>query len=120
MEKFSKVLKLENDIRNNNKYDKFIWCQLESRSGGDWNNYEVGDIISYDIDLLEQCDDEIDNFIDSWNWDLKDEDKVLLEDLKEYVGEGICYKGSYDDNDWYNVEFVGDVMVISFICGEEI
>ena len=117
MEKFKKVIELKGGLKGNNKYDKFIFCQLESRSGGDWGNYEKGDIISYDIDLLEKCDDEIDNFIDSWNWDLEDEDKVLLEDLKEYVGKGICYDGSYGD-DWYNVEFIDNVMVISFICGE--
>ena len=38
-----------------------------------------------------------------------------FEELKEYVGEGICYDCGYRDNDWYNVEFKGDIMEISFI-----
>ena len=49
---------------------------------------------------------------------IKDEDKVLLKDLKEYVGEGVCYDGNLE-NDWYNVEFIDDVMVISFISVNE-
>ena len=114
MEKFKKVIELRGGLIGNNKYDDFIWGELESRNGGDWNVYEDGDIVSYDIDLLEKNDDEELNYIDCWNWMcLNDEDKVLLEDLKEYVGDGICYDGNYGN--WYNVEFKGDVMVISFI-----
>ena len=114
MKKFKKVIELKGGLIGMNKFDRFIYGELEMRSGGDWGEYEDGDIVSYDFDLLEKCDDEEYNFIDNFNWNLKDEDKVLLEDLKEYVGEGVCYDGNLG-NDWYNVEFIDDVMVISFI-----
>jgi hypothetical protein len=116
MEKFKKVIELKGSIENYNKFDKFIYGELEGRSGGDWNEYEDGDVVSYDFELLEKCDDEELCYIDDYNFDRDEEDKVLLNDLKEYVGEGICYDGDYRDNDWYNVKFEGDVMVISFIC----
>jgi hypothetical protein len=114
MEKFKKEIIIGGGVFEN-KYDRFIYCNLESRSGGDWDNYEVGDVISYKFDLLEKCNDWVDNFIDDWNYDLEDKDKVLLEDLKEYVGEGICFSYGKDDWGWYNVEFDNNVMIISFI-----
>ena len=115
MEKFKNVIKLVGSIEGYNKYDKFIYGELESRSGGDWNDYEDGEIVSYNFDLLEKNDDEDLNYIDDYNFDVEEDKRVLLEDLKKYVGEGICYDGDYNDNEWYNVEFKGDVMVISFI-----
>jgi len=115
MKKFEKVIELKCGLVGMNKFDRFIYCELEGRVGGDWGVYDDGEIISYDFDLLEKYDDEEYNFIDNFNLNvIKDEDKVLLEDLKEYVGEGICYDGNLGD-DWYNVEFIDDVMVISFI-----
>jgi hypothetical protein len=120
MEKFKKVIELKGSILdlNYNKFDKFIYSELEMRSSGDWNECKDGDEISYDFELLEKCDDEELCYIDDYNLNLEDGDKVLLEDLKKYVGEGICYSGSYDEDNWYNVEFVDDVMVISFIYVE--
>jgi hypothetical protein len=119
MEKFKKVIELKGSILGHNKYDGFIYGELESRSSGDWNVYEDGEVVEYGFELLEKsCDDDDLNYIDDLNLGLEDEDKILLNDLKEYVGEGICYDGNYNDNDWYNVKFVGDVMVISFICIE--
>ena len=119
MEKFKKVIELNGGLEGNNKFDKFIYGELEMRSGGDWSNYDEGDIISYDFELLEKCDDEELCYIDDYNLDRDEEDKVLLNDLKEYVGEGICYVLFNDEDNWYNVEFVDDVMVVSFICMEK-
>ena len=113
MEKFKKVIELKGGLIGMNKFDKFIYGELEMRSSGDWNEYEDEEVVEYDFDLLEKNDDEELCYIDDYNLGLEDEDKVLLEDLKEYVGEGVCYDGNYG-NDWYNVEFKGDVMVISF------
>jgi hypothetical protein len=70
------------------------------------------------FDFMEKNDDEDLCYIDDLNDSLKDEDKIKFEELKEYVGEGICYDGSYGD-DYYNVEFKGDIMEISFIFKEE-
>ena len=117
MEKFKKEIVLKGSIENYNKYDLFIYGELEMRSSGDWGEYDKGDLIGYDFDLLEKWDEEDLNYIDDYNFDLEDKDKVLLEDLKEYVGEGICYV--MDNDNWYNVEFKDDVMVISFICMED-
>jgi hypothetical protein len=113
MEKFKKVIELKGGLIGMNKFDKFIYGELEMRSSGDWNEYEDEEVVEYDFDLLEKNDDEELCYIDDYNLGLEDEDKVLLEDLKEYVGEGVCYDGNYG-NDWYNVEFKDDVMVISF------
>ena len=120
MEKFKKVIELKGSILglNYNKFDRFIYGELEGRINGDWGLYDDGEIMSYDFDLLEKCDDEELCYIDDYNFDRDEEDKVLLDDLKEYVGEGICYDGSLG-NDWYNVEFKGDVMVISCVYIEE-
>lgn len=119
MEKFKKVIELKGGLVGINKFDKFIYGELEMRSGGDWSNYDEGDLISYDFELLEKCDDEELCYIDDYNLDRDEEDEVLLNDLKEYVGEGICYVLFSDEDNWYNVEFVDDVMVVSFICMEK-
>ena len=119
MKKFEKVVKI--NYYDFNKFDNFVFSNLDIRVGGDWSDhYEEGDIISYDFDLLEKCDDEVDNFIDNWNLDMDDEDKVLLEDLKKYVGEGICYDGGWGDDCWYNINFEGDVMMIRFMYMENL
>ena len=52
MEKFKKVIDLKSGLVGINKFDKFIYGELEMRSGGDWSNYDEGDIISYDFELL--------------------------------------------------------------------
>ena len=115
MEKFKKVVELKGGLVGMNKFDRFIYGELESRSMGDWNLYEDGEVVEYGFELLEKDSDDYDlNYIDDYNFDIEDKDKILIEDLKEYVGEGICYDGNYG-NDWYNVKFVGDVMVISFL-----
>ena len=114
MKKFENVVKVKYDGLN--KFESFIFDNLEIRLGGDWSDhYKEGDVISYDFDLLEKCEDEVDSWIDNWNDNLEDEDKVLLEDLKEYIGEGICYIDEYDEKLWYNVNFEGDIMMIRFV-----
>ncbi len=115
MKKFEKVIELKGGLEGNNKFDKFIFGEFESRIYGDWGVYEDGEERGYDFDLMEKNDDDDFCYIDDYNYDLEDKDKVLLEDLKKYVGEGICYDCGYRDNDWYNVEFKGDIMEINFI-----
>jgi hypothetical protein len=114
MKKLEKVIELKGGLVGNNKFDKFIFGEFEGRIYGDWGVYEDGEERGYDFDLMEKNDDDDFCYMDDWNYDLEDKDKVLLEDLKKYVGEGICYDGGYG-NDWYNVEFKGDIMEISFI-----
>ena len=114
MKKFKQVIELKGGLEGNNKFDKFIFGEFEGRIYGEWGVYDDGEERGYNFDLMKKYDDEDFCYMDNWNYDLEDEDKVLLEDLKKYVGEGICYDGGYG-NDWYNVEFGGDMMYISFI-----
>jgi hypothetical protein len=115
MKKFEKVIELKGSILNYNKFDKFIFGEFEGRLYGDWGVYDDGEERGYDFDLMKKNDDDDFCYIDDVNYDLEDKDKVLLKNLKEYVGEGICYDSGGGNNDWYNVKFVGDIMEISFI-----
>ena len=46
--------------------------------------------------------------------DFYDED-LSVEELKDYVGEGICViEDSNNDDLWYNIEFVGEDLIIRF------
>jgi hypothetical protein len=118
MKKLENVVELKGSILNYNKFDIFVFGELEGRVNGDWDEYEDEDIVSYDFDLLEKCDDEDLNYIDSLNECLSKDRKVNLNELKEYISEGICYENEFGS--WYNVEFKGDIMVISFIVNKEI
>jgi hypothetical protein len=118
MKKFKNVVELKGSILNYNKFDIFVFGELEGRVNGDWGVYEDEDIVSYDFDLLEKYDDDDLNYIDSLNDCLSEDRKVNLNELKEYIGEGICYENEFGN--WYNVEFKDDIMVISFICVKEI
>jgi len=115
MKKFEKVIELKGGLEGNNKFDKFIFSEFEGRINGDWGEYEDGEERGYDFDLMEKNDDEELNYIDNLNDSLKDEDKIKFEELKEYVGEGICYDNGDGDDNWYNVEFKENIMEISFI-----
>jgi hypothetical protein len=75
---------------------------IESREGGDWTDYNVGDEVNYYFGLD----------VDYWE-DLKEDFNVELSDVKELVGEGICLV--VDEDIWWNVCFEGDVLIVSYI-----
>jgi hypothetical protein len=117
--------KLKNVVRVNvsnemNKFDNFIFDNLDSVLGGDWSNYEDGEEVVYEIDLMEDCDGV--SFIDDWNESNIKGIVIGVDEIKEYVGEGICYidESWGDDRCWYNVEFEGDVLKISYVFDESL
>jgi hypothetical protein len=122
MKKFEKVVEL-NGCKFENKFIKFIFDNLDNYLSGDWGVYKNGDVVIYNIDLLEKCEDWEFNFIDDWNECIvNEEDKIDLGELKEYVGEGICFidKNWSEDRCWYNVEFDGDELEISYVVDESL
>ena len=117
--------KLKNVVRVNvsnemNKFDNFIFDNLDSVLGGDWSNYEDGEEVVYEIDLMEDCDGV--SFIDDWNESNIKGIVIGVDEIKEYVGEGICYidESWGGDRCWYNVEFEGDVLKISYVFDESL
>jgi hypothetical protein len=119
MEKFKNVIRV-NDGYELNKFDNFIFDNLDSILDGDWSNYEDGEEVVYSVDLME-VNDGI-SFIDDWNESNIKGVVIGVDEIKEYVGEGICYIDDnwYNDRCWYNVEFKGDVLKISYIYDEEL
>jgi hypothetical protein len=116
--------KLENVIRVSNKFNKFdnfIFDNLDSCLGGDWSDYENGDKVVYSIDCMEVMSDDF-SFIDDWNECKNEDEKIKLNELKEYVNEGICYidESWGDGRCWYNVEFEGNILMISYIFDESL
>ena len=97
MEKFKKEVVYN---WNENKMLDFISGLVESRCGGDWNEYEDGDIIVYKWEG-EELEEDIINMGFDWNF----------EELKEFVGEGITI--NYDEN-FENVKFVGNNLVVEY------
>jgi hypothetical protein len=122
MKKLKRKIELNGSVLEN-KFDKFIFDNLDSYLGGDWTEYEDGDVVRYNIDLMEILDDEDKiSFIDDWNECKNEDDKVDLGELKKYVDEGICYidKNWGEDKCWYNVKFKGNVLKISFVFDESL
>jgi hypothetical protein len=120
--------KLKNVVRVNvnnemNKFDNFIFDNLDSVLGGDWSDYEDGEEVVYEIDLMEILDDEDGvSYIDDWNESNIKGIVIGVDEIKEYVGKGICYidENWSDDKCWYNVEFEGDVLKISYVFDESL
>jgi len=101
MKKFEKEVKFDE-----NRIIEYIGGMIDSRLGGDWTDYEVGDEVKYDFDL------EDDGYLE----DLKEEFGIELSDIKELVGEGICIV--VDEDIWYNVYFENNILVVKYIVLE--
>jgi len=98
MKKLSKKVKFDIGI---NKIIDVIDNLLEGRLGGDWNDYEEGDEVKYKF-----------NFNDEDELELIEECNVSLDELKEFIGEGICY--IVDEDIWYNIKFKDNTMIVKF------
>jgi hypothetical protein len=98
MKKLSKKVKFDIGI---NKIIDVIDNLLEGRLGGDWNDYEEGDEVKYKF-----------NFNDEDELELIEECNVSLDELKEFIGEGICY--IVDEDIWYNIKFKDNIMIVKF------
>jgi hypothetical protein len=119
MKKFKNVIRV-NDGYELNKFDNFIFDNLDSVLDGDWSNYEDGEEVVYSVDLMEVNDGV--SFIDDWNESNIKGVVIDLDEIKNYVGEGICYIDESWGNDrcWYNVEFEGNILKISYIFDESL
>ena len=98
------MIKLKNEKFSNigeNKIIDVIDSLLEGRLGGDWNEYEKGDVVKYDFDFDDE--DEL---------ELIEYDDVSLNELKEFIGEGICYV--VDKDIWYNIKFETNIMIVKY------
>ena len=99
MRKLNREFKIGNI--GENKISDIIGDLLESRLNGDWTEYDKGDIIKYNFEF--NSEDEL---------DLIEEYKVNINNIKEFIGEGICY--IIDEDIWYNIKFKDNKMVIKF------
>jgi hypothetical protein len=98
MEKFEKEVGYN---WNENKMLDFISGLIDERSGGDWAPYKDGDIIVYEWEGEELEEEDILGVGYDWNF----------EELKEFVGEGITINYI---NDFQNVKFVGNNLVVEY------
>jgi hypothetical protein len=109
MEKLKNVVRIKNEL---NKFEEFIFDNLDSYLSGDWTEYKNGDEVYYNIDCLEVLND----------YNEMGDEVCDINELKEFVGEGICYidENWNDDKCWYNVYFKGDVLVISYVVDKDL
>jgi hypothetical protein len=95
--------KLSKDIywSEDNNVISLIEGLIESRENGDWNEYNEGDIVRYFFDFDDECYSE-----------LLDEENIKLDEVKEFIKEGICYVVDYDI--WYNIRFENNMMITEY------
>jgi hypothetical protein len=77
---------------------------INSRLCGDWNEYDRYEEVRYDWDLNDEddmCDLELEG--------------VSLEDIREFVGDGICIEIPGDDRIWYNVSIKDDKLLVDWV-----
>ena len=63
-----------------NKITDTIDSLLEGRLNGDWTEYKKGDVAKYSFD-----------FDDEYELELLEENNIKLNEVKEFINEGICY-----------------------------
>jgi hypothetical protein len=106
MKKFEKEIIIE-EIGVNKIVD-FIGELIDVGIGGDWSDHYVeGDIIKYDVKIDEY-------YIE----DLK-EDNLDINEIKEFIGKGICLVDELLSKYWnkeicYNIEFIDNEIVIIY------
>ena len=100
MKKFEKVV-IWNEESNVGSL-KLIGDLIDSKLNSDWSYYDDYEEVSYEWDLNDEYDVEL-------------IEGVSLEDIKEFVGDGICIEMDFDDNIWYNVSIKDDKLLVDFI-----
>ena len=81
-----------------------IGGKIDSRLNGDWNEYDPYEEVRYRFDLFDE--DEMCEFEDG---------NVSIEDIREFVGDGICIEIVEDDRIWYNVSIEDDKLLVDWI-----
>ena len=108
MKKFEKEVRVGN-FEDEGKEINFLFGLLDARLNGDWSEYKVGEEVEYVWNG------------DEWKLEIEDEDGDLndgdlsVEELKEFVGEGICVIEDSNEDLWYNIKFEGEDLVIGFV-----
>jgi len=80
---------------------KLIGDLIDTRISGDWSEYDEYEEVRYSWDLSDEDDVEL--------------EEVSLEDIKEFVGDGICIEVVEDDRIWYNVSIEGNMLYVDWI-----
>ena len=94
--------KLSKEVNcNENNITECILDLIADCDGGNWNDYNDGDIVKYHFDFNDE------NFIE-----VLDNENIKLDELKEFVGEGICC--IVDEDIWNNVRFEGNEMIVEY------
>jgi hypothetical protein len=105
MKKFEKkiVISFWNEKTNVGSL-KLINGLIESRLDGDWSEYDEYEEVRYSWNLNYEygmCDLELEG--------------VSLEDIKEFVGDGICIEFVEDDRIWYNVSIKDNKLIVDWV-----
>jgi hypothetical protein len=111
MEKFEKVVSVNDEIGN--VINDLIFSSMET----DYNDYELGDRVTYEFWL----DDDFEDYNDDCN----------INEIKEFVGEGVCLEDKelsdiWGKDIWYNVSirksissyFEGESLFVEFLADE--
>jgi len=77
---------------------------IDDRIGGDWGVYDEYEEVRYSWDLSDEDDVEL--------------EEVSLEDIKEFVGDGICIEVVEDDRIWYNVSIKDNMLYVDWLSIE--
>jgi len=78
--------------------------KIDGRISGDWSVYDEYEEVRYRFDLSDE--DEMCEFEDS---------NMSIEDIREFVGDGICIEVEEDDRIWYNVSIEGNMLYVDWL-----
>ena len=107
MKKLERVVNL---IGNEDKIVTFISDIICVRNGGDWNRYEENEEVKYTFKREDLCEDYGEYF---------EEEGISIEEVKEFIGEGVCLDSSDEGFDvWENVFIEGDDIVVKWVYKE--
>jgi hypothetical protein len=81
-----------------------IGGKIDSRISGDWSEYDEYEEVRYRFNLNDE--DEMCEFEDS---------NMSIEDIREFVGDGICIEVVEDDRIWYNVSIEDNMLYVDWI-----
>jgi hypothetical protein len=102
MKKFEKVV-IWNE-KTNVGVLRLIGGMIDGRLNGDWNEYDRYEEVRYDWNLNDEydmCDLEMEG--------------VSLEDIREFVGDGISIEIVEDDRIWYNVSIEDNMLYVDWV-----
>ena len=93
-----------NVVRNESKVIEIICNLIDGCIEGDWNEYDKYEEVKYNFDLKDE-----DYF------EMLEDVGVSIEDVKEFIGEGVCLIWDEDFDIWYNVSIKDNVMLVDWL-----